>query len=172
MPNILIDNRFPIITRQLKSDRCVCKCAAATSDNSTSVITMPEPGRRYYHNYLACTITYTHSAVLHKTILCWIWYCLLLKSITWNRFCRLPLLVVAITSSVVQLLVKPDISQHPPQLPLRPNVQTLRYLNFGPRQILVIAIRGTFAFWHADISSFQRKLALSAWDQNLRRENG
>ena len=81
-------------------------------------------------------------------------------------------LVVAITSSVVQLLVKPDISQHPPQLPLRPNVQTLRYLNFGPRQILVIAIRGTFAFWHADISSFQRKLALSAWDQNLRRENG
>ena len=55
-------------------------------------------------------------------------------------------LVVAITSSVVQLLVKPDISQHPPQLPLRPNVQTLRYLNFGPRQILVIAIRGTFAF--------------------------
>ena len=93
---------------------------------------------------------------------------------TLTCFCRLPvpLLVVAITSSVVQLLVKPDISQHPPQLPLRPNVQTLRYLNFGPRQILVIAIRGTFAFWHADISSFQRKLALSAWDQNLRRENG
>ena len=43
--------------------------------------------------------------------------------------------------------------------------------NFGPRQILVIAIRGTFAFWHADISSFHRKLALSAWDQNLREKS-
>ena len=44
--------------------------------------------------------------------------------------------------------------------------------NFGPRQISVIAGRGTFAFWHTDISSFQRKLATSGWDQNLRRENG
>ena len=43
--------------------------------------------------------------------------------------------------------------------------------NFGPRQISVIAGRGTFAFWHTDISSFQRKLATSGWDQNLRREN-
>ena len=42
--------------------------------------------------------------------------------------------------------------------------------NFGPRQISVIAVRGTFAFWHTDISSFQSKLAESAWDQNLRRE--
>ena len=44
--------------------------------------------------------------------------------------------------------------------------------NFGPRQISVIAGRGTFAFWHTDISSFQWKLATSGWDQNLRRENG
>ena len=34
-------------------------------------------------------------------------------------------------ASVVQLLVKPDISSHPLQLPLRPNVHALRYLNFG-----------------------------------------
>ena len=34
-------------------------------------------------------------------------------------------------SSVVQLLLKPDIKSHPLQLPLRPNVQALRYLNFG-----------------------------------------
>ena len=32
--------------------------------------------------------------------------------------------------SVVQLLAKPDINSHPLQLPLRPNVQALRYLNF------------------------------------------
>ena len=48
--------------------------------------------------------------------------------------------------SVVQLLLKPDINSHPAQPPLRPNVQALRYLNFGARQISVIAVRGTFAF--------------------------
>ena len=74
-------------------------------------------------------------------------------------------------SVVLQLLLKPDINSHPAQPPLRPNVQALRYLNFGARQISVIAVRGTFAFWHADISSFHRKLALSAWDQNLREKS-
>ena len=88
------------------------------SDNSTSVITMPAAAGREVLPQLLRVYNYAHCSSAENYILL-----------------KLVLHIVEKqnidSSSVVQLLVKPDISSHPPQLPLRPNVQALRYLNFG-----------------------------------------
>ena len=89
------------------------------SDNSTSVITMPAAAGREVLPQLPRVYNYTHCSSAENYIL----LKLVLLHIVEKQNID--------SSSVVQLLVKPDINSHPPQLPLRPNVQALRYLNFG-----------------------------------------
>ena len=89
-----------------------------TSDNSTSVITLCPSVLRCLEVLTQLHGVYNYPpsdcAISQKTLFHTIWY------------------ASSVVHSVVQLLVKPGINSHPAQPPLmRPNVHTLRYLNFG-----------------------------------------
>ena len=108
---------------------------------------------------------HSHSALLQKTISRWCLYWILLKILTQLAFMKKQCCSITATGQTLSRIL-PNCHLGP----MYRHYVTWISDNFGPRQISVIAIRGTFAFWHTDISSFQRKLAESAWDQNLRRE--